>query len=63
MQYKNIVIDADDFDLKDSMTITKIIDAYVEELGLWDKSGYNKLTEVTVKNWRIDVALRADNAN
>lgn len=54
MQYRNIVVAADDFDFQDQAVIAKIIEAYVQELGLSD---YDKLTSF---NWRIDVRLRTD---
>lgn len=55
MQYRNIVVAADDFDFQDQAAIAKIIEEYVEELGLSD---YDKLTGF---RWRIDVSMRYDN--
>jgi len=57
MQYRNIVVAADDFDFQDQAAIAKIIEEYVEELGLSD---YDKLTGF---RWRIDVSMRYDNAS
>ena len=54
MQYRNIVVAADDFDFQDQAVIAKIIEAYVQELGLSD---YDKLTSF---NWRIDISMRYD---
>jgi hypothetical protein len=50
-----MVIDADDFDFQDQSAIAKIIQNYVEELGL---SNYDQLTSF---RWRIDVSARFDN--
>jgi len=55
MQYRNIVVAADDFDFQDQAAIAKIIEEYVEELGLSD---YDKLSGF---RWRIDVSMRYDN--
>jgi len=55
MQYKTMVIDADDFDFQDQSAIAKIIQNYIEELGL---SNYDQLTSF---RWRIDVSARFDN--
>ena len=55
MQYRNIVIAADDFDFQDQAAIAKIIENYIEELGLSD---YDKLSGF---RWRIDVSMRYDN--
>ena len=57
MQYRNIVVAADDFDFQDQAAIAKIIEEYVEELGLSD---YDKLSGF---RWRIDVSMRYDNAS
>lgn len=54
MQYRNIVVAADEFDSQDQAAIAKIIDDYVGELGLSD---YDKLTSF---KWRIDVSMRYD---
>ena len=54
MQYRNIVVAGDDFDFQDQAAIAKIIETYVQELGLSD---YDKLTSF---NWRIDVSMRYD---
>ena len=55
MQYRNIVVAADDFDFQDQAAIAKIIEEYIEELGLSD---YDKLSGF---RWRIDVSMRYDN--
>jgi len=55
MQYRNIVIAAEDFECDEIDTITKIIEKYIEELGLSD---YDKLSGF---RWRIDVSMRYDN--
>ena len=55
MQYRNIVIAAEDFGCDEIDTIAKIIEKYVEELGLSD---YDKLSGF---RWRIDVSMRYDN--
>ena len=57
MQYRNIVIAAEDFGCDEIDTIAKIIEEYVEELGLSD---YDKLSGF---RWRIDVSMRYDNAS
>ena len=57
MQYRNIVVAADDFDFQDQAAIAKIIEEYIEELGLSD---YDKLSSF---RWRIDVSMRYDNAS
>jgi len=57
MQYRNIVVAADDFDFQDQAAIAKIIEEYIEELGLSD---YDKLSGF---RWRIDVSMRYDNAS
>jgi len=55
MQYRNIVIAAEDFGCDEIDTIAKIIEKYIEELGLSD---YDKLSGF---RWRIDVSMRYDN--
>jgi hypothetical protein len=55
MQYRNIVIAAEDFECDEIDTITKIIEKYIEELGLSD---HDKLSGF---RWRIDVSMRYDN--
>ena len=57
MQYKDIVIAAEDFGCDEIDTIAKIIEKYIEELGLSD---YDKLSGF---RWRIDVSMRYDNAS
>lgn len=57
MQYRNIVIAAEDFGCDEIDTIAKIIEEYIEELGLSD---YDKLSGF---RWRIDVSMRYDNAS
>jgi len=57
MQYKTMVIAAEDFDFQDQAAIAKIIEDYVADLGLSD---YDRLTGF---NWRIDVIMRTDNAS
>jgi len=54
MQYKTMVVAAEDFDFQDQAAIAKIIEDYVADLGL---SNYDKLTGF---NWRIDVIMRYD---
>jgi len=56
MQYRNIVIAAEDFGCDEIDTIAKIIENYIGELGLSD---YDKLSGF---RWRIDVNMRYDNA-
>ena len=55
MQYKTMVIAAEDFGCDEIDTIAKIIEDYVADLGL---SNYDKLTGFS---WRIDVIMRTDN--
>ena len=55
MQYRNIVIAAEDFGCDEIDAIAKIIENYIEELGLSD---YDKLSGF---RWRIDVSMRYDN--
>ena len=57
MQYRNIVVAAEDFGCDEIDTIAKIIEEYIEELGLSD---YDKLSSF---RWRIDVSMRYDNAS
>ena len=57
MQYRNIVVAAEDFECDEIDTIAKIIKEYIEELGLSD---YDKLSGF---RWRIDVSMRYDNAS
>ena len=55
MQYKTMVIAAEDFGCDEIDTIAKIIENYIEELELSD---YDKLSGF---RWRIDVSMRYDN--
>jgi|TARA_B100001093_G_C26821773_1_gene1012197 hypothetical protein len=56
MQFRNIVIAAEDFGCTEIDTVAKIVEEYIEELNLSDS---NKLTGFS---WRIDVSMRYDNA-
>ena len=54
MQYRSMVIDAEDFDCEEIYTIAKIIEEYIGSLNL---SCSGKMTSF---RWRIDVSARFD---
>ena len=54
MQYRSMVIDAEDFESEEIDTIAKIIEEYIESLNL---SCSGKMTGF---RWRIDVSARFD---
>ena len=54
MQYRSMVIDAEDFESEEIDTIAKIIEEYIESLNL---SCSGRLSGFS---WRIDVQMRYD---
>ena len=57
MQYRSMVIAADDFDFQDQAAIAKIIEGYIGDLNL---SCSGRLSGFS---WRIDVQMRYDDAS